>query len=90
MQQEAGRRLTDTDVSIDAGITGRSRQVLILAVRDVQLGSRIAIPFGETKVNYVHQISPLSQTHQEVVRFDVPVDEVARVDEFDPTDLLLQ
>lgn len=82
--------LTDADVCVDAGIARSSGQVLVLAVRDVQLCPRVAVSFRESEVDDVHQIPPLSQSHQEVVRFYVPVDEVPGMDELDPTDLLKQ
>lgn len=89
-QREGAEILTDTNVSIDAGIAGGSGQVLVLAVRDVQLGARVAVSFRQTEVDDVHQVPPFPQSHQKVVRFNVPVDEVTGVDEFDPADLLVQ
>ena len=58
---------------IDTSVSSSTRQVLVLSVRDVEMGLGVAIFFGETKVNHVDLISALSNTHEEVVRLDVAV-----------------
>lgn len=47
------------------------------------MGSGVPKLFGQTKIYYVHQVSFFPQSHQEIVRFDVPMDEISGVDEFD-------
>jgi len=42
----------------------------------------IAILFGKTKVNNIHLISTLSNAHQEVVRLDITMNEIFRMDIF--------
>ena len=36
---------------------------------------------------HIHQVPLLAESHQEVVRLHVPVDEVLPMDELDPADL---
>jgi len=68
--------LTNAKVGVDAGVPRRSGQILVLAVRNVLVGPGIAVLLGKTKVNHVHLVAPLPETHQKVVRLDVPVNEV--------------
>ncbi len=74
-------------MSVDRSISGSPSEVLVFSVRDVLVSSCIAILLGQTKVNYVDQISFLSQTHQEVVRLHVSVNEVLGMDVLNPADL---
>lgn len=78
---------TDTQVGVDGGITGSSGQVLVLSVRDVKVGLRIAILLGQAKVNNVDLVSSLSNTHQEVVWLDITVDEALGMDVLNSGDL---
>ncbi len=50
---------------------------------------RLGIPvlLRQTEIDHVDLISSFTDTHQEVVRLDVSVDEVSRVDVFDSGDL---
>ena len=66
-------------MGVDTGISGRAGQCLVLAVRYVLVSPGIAVLLGQTKVDDVHQISLLTQPHQEVVRLHVAVDEVLGV-----------
>lgn len=47
----------------------------------------VTIFLGQAKVNDVDQVSFLAQSHQEIVRLHVSVDEVLGVDVLDTTDL---
>lgn len=51
-------------------------------------GLAVFVFFGQTKVNQVADIRFAAKAHEEVVRLDVPVDVVLRVDVFDSRDLL--
>ena len=66
-------------MGVDTGISGRAGQCFVLAVRYVLVSPGIAVLLGQTKVDDVHQISLLTQPHQEVVRLHVTVDEVLGV-----------
>lgn len=62
-------------MGIDAGVTSGARQVLILTIRDVEMSLRVAVFLGQAEVDDIHLVSPLADPHQEVVGFDVTVDE---------------
>jgi hypothetical protein len=51
------------------------------------VGLGIAILLGKTEIDDVDLIATLSNSHEEVVGFDVTMDEVARVDVLDTGDL---
>jgi hypothetical protein len=74
--------LTNSQVCVYACITCRSRQILILSVRDMKVGLGIAILLGKTKVDGIDLITTFSNTHQEVVRLDVTMNEIFRMDIF--------
>lgn len=81
-------RLTNSKVCVYGGIACRASQVLVLPVGDVLVCSGIAVLFGKAKVNDVHQVTLLAKPHKEVVRLDVSMDEILRVDVLDATDLM--
>lgn len=85
--REQVRRRTDAQVGVDGGVTSRAGQVLVLSVRDVQVGLGVAVLFSQTKVDDIDLVASLSNTHEEVVWLDVAVDEVAGVDVLDAGDL---
>ena len=51
------------------------------------MGAGVAVLLGQAEVDDVDQVALLPQTHEEVVRLHVSVDEVLGVDVLDPTDL---
>lgn len=86
---QGGVLRTDTQVSVDAGITGGTRQVLVLTVRNVEVRLGVAVLLGETKVNHVDLVSTLAYAHEEVVGLDVAVDKRLCVDVLDAGDELV-
>jgi hypothetical protein len=54
-----------------------SSQILVFSVEDVLVRASISVLLGQTKVYDVHQIAFFAQSHQEVVRLDITVNEVA-------------
>ena len=62
-------------MSVDGRITGGSRQVLVLTIWYVEVRLRVAVFFCQSKVDDIDLISTLSNSHQEVVRLDITVDE---------------
>lgn len=46
------------------------------------LSLRVSLTFGQSKVKYLHNILVLWQSNDEIVRLDVPVNEVMRVSIF--------
>ena len=73
-------RLFYAQVSVDASVTGRASQVLVLPVGDMEVRLGVAVLLGETEVDDVDLVAALANTHQEVVGFDITVDEVTGVD----------
>ena len=74
-------------MSVDAGITGSTSQVLVLSVWDVEVGLGIAVLLGQTEIDNVDLVAALANAHEEVVRLDVTVNEVAGVNIFDARNL---
>lgn len=81
--------LTDTQVRVNARITGRSRQVLVLTVWDVKMRLGVTILLGQPKVDDVDLISTLSDAHQEIVRLDVTMNERLGMDVLDAGNQLI-
>ena len=85
--EEQKRDLTDTKMCVDGGVACRASQVLVLSVRDVLVRAGITVFLGQAKVNDVHQVALLAEPHEEVVRLDIPMDEVLGVDVLNAADL---
>jgi hypothetical protein len=81
---------TDTQVSVDAGVTGGTSQVLVLSVWDVEVGLGIAVLLCQTEINDVDLVAALANAHEEVVRLDVTVDERLGVDVLNAGDELVR
>jgi hypothetical protein len=80
---------TDTQVGVDAGVTGGTSQVLVLSVRDVEVSLGITILLGQTKVNDVDLVAALANAHEEVVGLDIAVDERLGMDVLNAGDELI-
>ena len=110
---------TDAEVGVDGGVPRRPGKVFVLAVGDVLPRARIAVLFGQAKVDQVHDApchqrtrssgsgtvsgvfrrgreglracgnapTSLAVAHQKVVRLDVAVDKVFRVQKLDAGNL---
>jgi hypothetical protein len=76
-------------VSVDGGVASGTSQVLVLSVRDVEVGLRVPVLLGETEVDNVDLVTPLTDTHEEVVGLDVTVNEALGVDVLDAADELV-
>ena len=55
---------------------------LILLVRDVNEGARIAEPSGETEVNEMDKAIGEAPSDKNILGFDIAVNDVSRVDKF--------
>ncbi len=62
-------------MGVDACITSSTRQVLVLTVWDMEVGLRVTVFFGQPKINHVDLVPALSNTHEEIVRLNITVDE---------------
>jgi hypothetical protein len=78
---------TDTQMHVDRGVTSRACQVLVLPVRDVEMGPGTLVLPAQTEIDDTDLVASLSNAHQNVIRLDVPVDEVARMDVLNARDL---
>ena len=72
---------------VDAGVAGGAGEVFIFTVGDVEMSFGVAVLFGEAKVDNVDLIAALADAHEEVVGFDVAVDERLGMDVFNAGDL---
>lgn len=70
-------------MSVDGCITGSSRQVLVLTVWNVEVSLRVTVFLCQSKVDDIDLISTLANSHQEVVRLDITMDERFGVDILD-------
>lgn len=77
--------LTNTKMCVNRGVARCASQVLVLPVRDVLVCAGITVLLGQSKVNDVHQVALLPKPHQEVVRLDIPMDEILGVDVLNAT-----
>jgi hypothetical protein len=76
-------------VGVDGGVTSGTSQVLVLSVRDVEVGLGVPVLLGETKVDHVDLVAPLADAHEEVVGLDVTVNEALGVNVLDAADELV-
>ena len=75
--------LLNTKVSVDGGVTGSAGEVLVLPVGNVKMGLRVSVLLGKAEIDHIDLVATFPDPHQEIVRLDVTVNEVARVDVFD-------
>ena len=73
---------TDAQMGINGSITSSTRQVLVLPIWDVEMGLRVTVLLGQTKINDIDLVAALADAHEEVVRLDITVDEGLGVDVF--------
>lgn len=74
-------------MSVNGGVAGSASQVLILTIRDVLMCAGVTILLSQAKVYDVDQVSLLAKPHQEIIRFNVSVNEVLGVDVLDSANL---
>ena len=82
-------RLLHTKMGVDACITSCPGQILVLAVWNVKVGFGVTVFLCQTKVDDVDLVPSLADAHQEVVGFDVTVDEGLGVNVLDARDELI-
>ena len=74
---------------INRSVSGRTSQILVFPVGDVQVSSGISVLLGKAKINHIHLRASSSNSHQEVVGFDITVDEASGVDVLNTADQLV-
>ena len=72
---------------VDTGIACGSSEVFIFSVGDVLVRASVSVFLCQPKVNNVNKVALLAEPHQEVVRLDISMDEIFRMNELNPTDL---
>lgn len=68
---------------VDAGVSRRACQVLVLSVRYMLMRLGVAVLLCQAEVDHVHQVTLLAKTHQEIIGLNVTMNEVLRVYVFD-------
>ena len=66
-------------MSVDGGVSRCSSEVLVFSVRNMLVSLGITVSFCKSEINNVDLISFLSKSHQEVVGFDVTMNDSAVV-----------
>ena len=82
-------RLFDPKMRVDTGVPSRSCQVLVFAVWNVEMRLRVAVFLCKTEIDYIDLVAAFTNTHQEVVWFDITMDEGFGVDVLDARDKLV-
>ena len=81
--------LLNAQVGVDGGIARGSCQILAIAVRDMLASLRVTEPLGQTEINNVYVVLLLANSNEEVVRLDITMEEVPRMDELDSLEHLI-
>lgn len=81
---------TDTQVSIDGGVTGGTSQVLVLSVGNVEVRLGVAVLLSQTEIDDIDLVATLADAHQEVVGLDITVDKGFGVNVLDARDELIR
>jgi hypothetical protein len=76
-------------MSIDRSVPCGTSQVLVLPVGDMQVSLGVSVFLGETEINDIDLIASFPNAHEEIVRLDISVDKVSRVNVFDSRDELV-
>ena len=66
-------------MGVDGGIPSSSRQILTLPVGNMPAIS-LDVSFGQSKINDKYFVAGFVESNAEVIRFDIPMEEVAIVD----------
>jgi len=69
-------------MGVDGCVPGSSSQVLAITVGDVLSSLGVAEALGQTEVDNVNVMLLLANSDQKVIRLDISMQEMARVDEF--------
>ena len=69
------------------GVAGRARQILTITVGDMLSSLRVTEPLGQSEVNNIDIVLLFADTNEEIVRFDVTMKEVTRMDKLNALQL---
>lgn len=74
-------------MGVERGVARRSREALVLAVRNVYVCFGIAVPLGQTEIDHMHNPALAPRAHQKIVRLDIAVNKVSAMKKLDARDL---
>ena len=77
-------------MGVDACITSSTSQVLVLTIWDMEVGFRVTVFLGQSKINHVNLVPALSNTHEEIVRLNITVDKRLGMNILDTGDELIR
>lgn len=77
-------RLFNAQVSVETGVTRRTRQRLIVLEADVAARARILVSLRQPKVNNVNDMLLLLDANEEIVGFDIAMQEAVLMNKLDP------
>ncbi len=73
---------TYSQVSVDTCIPGSTSQILAVPVGDVLASLGVSEPLCQPEIDDIHVVLLLSDSDEEVVRLDISMQEVPRMDKF--------
>jgi hypothetical protein len=76
-------------MSVDGGITSSTGQVLVLPIRDMEVGLRVTVFLGQSEIDNIDLVTPLADAHEEVVGLDITVNEGLGMNVLDARDELI-
>jgi hypothetical protein len=76
-------------MSVDGNKTSSTSQTFVLTTRNMEMSSRVPVLLGKTKINDVDLVPTLANAHEEVIGFDIAVEERLGVDVLDPGQVLV-
>ena len=74
--------MLNAEMGVDRGIPSRSRKILALPVRNMPAIS-LNVSFGQSKIDDKYFVTCFVESHAEIIRFDIPMEEVTIVDVLD-------
>lgn len=77
-------------MSVDRSVTGCTSQVLIFTVWNVEVSLGVSVLLRQTEIDDIDLIASLADAHEEIVRFDIAVDEGFGVNVLDSGDELVR
>jgi uncharacterized protein YuzE len=76
-------------MGVNGGVSRGSSQIFMLTIPNMLMGSRITIFFGESKINDINEIFTLAKANQEIIWFDIAMNEIFGVDIFQASNQLI-
>ncbi len=77
-------------MGVDTSIASGTGKILIFTIRDVKVRLRVSVLLSETEIDDIDLVATFPDPHQEIIRFDVTMDEGLGVNVFDAGDKLIR